>query len=57
METEPAFLIGAVKCLPLAPSVRDSITQTIIQICGKIKVGHDNKIYHIDWNIKCMFYL
>jgi hypothetical protein len=37
MEKEPAFLLGAVKCLPLIPSVRDSITQTIIQTCGKIK--------------------
>ncbi|GFG32545.1 hypothetical protein Cfor_09047 [Coptotermes formosanus] len=37
MEKEPAFLLGAVKCLPLTPSVRDSITQTIIQTCGKIK--------------------
>lgn len=37
MEREPAFLLGAVKCLPLTPSVRDSITQTIVQTCGKIK--------------------
>nr|CAD7567396.1 unnamed protein product [Timema californicum] len=37
MECEPAFLLGAVKCLPLVPSVRDSITQTIVQTCGKIK--------------------
>lgn len=37
MEREPAFLLVAVKCLPLTPSVRDSITQTIVQTCGKIK--------------------
>ncbi|XP_049963709.1 vacuolar fusion protein MON1 homolog A [Schistocerca serialis cubense] len=37
MEREPAFLLGAVKCLPLTASVRDAVTQTIIQICGKIK--------------------
>jgi len=44
MEQEPAFLLGAVKCLPLIPSVRDSITQTIVQTCGKIKVGHDTEM-------------
>lgn len=43
MEREPAFLLGAVKCLPLTPSVRDSITQTIVQTCGKIKVGHETE--------------
>ncbi|KAJ9580107.1 hypothetical protein L9F63_004249, partial [Diploptera punctata] len=37
MEREPAFLLVAVKCLPLTPSVRDTITQTIVQTCGKIK--------------------
>ncbi|CAB0031964.1 unnamed protein product [Trichogramma brassicae] len=37
MEREPAFLLGAVKCLPLQPAMRDSITQTIVQTCGKIK--------------------
>ncbi|XP_067002562.1 vacuolar fusion protein MON1 homolog [Anabrus simplex] len=37
MEREPAFFLGAVKCLALTPSVRDAITQTIIQTCGKIK--------------------
>lgn len=56
MEKEPAFLLGAVKCLPLIPSVRDSITQTIIQTCGKIKVGHENKIYHIPRNIRCKIF-
>ncbi|XP_043277441.1 vacuolar fusion protein MON1 homolog A [Venturia canescens] len=37
MDREPAFFLGAVKCLPLVPSMRDSITQTIVQTCGKIK--------------------
>ncbi|XP_057335338.1 vacuolar fusion protein MON1 homolog A [Microplitis mediator] len=37
MDREPAFFLGAVKCLPLLPSMRDSITQTIIQTCSKIK--------------------
>lgn len=38
MDREPAFFLGAIKCLPLVPSMRSSITQTIIQTCGKIKV-------------------
>lgn len=37
MDREPAFFLGAIKCLPLLPSMRASITQTIIQTCGKIK--------------------
>ncbi|XP_066592331.1 vacuolar fusion protein MON1 homolog [Prorops nasuta] len=37
MDREPAFFLGAIKCLPLAPAMRSSITQTIIQTCGKIK--------------------
>ncbi|KAK0157325.1 hypothetical protein PV328_011082 [Microctonus aethiopoides] len=37
MDREPAFFLGAVKCLPLLPSMRDLITQTIVQTCGKIK--------------------
>lgn len=36
-ETEPAFLLGAIQCLPLSASARDAVTQTIIQACGKIK--------------------
>lgn len=38
MDREPAFFLGAIKCLPLVPSMRSSIAQTIIQTCGKIKV-------------------
>lgn len=41
MDREPAFFLGAVKCLPLVPSMRDSITQTIVQTCGKIKVKNN----------------
>ncbi|CAG5083423.1 Similar to Mon1a: Vacuolar fusion protein MON1 homolog A (Mus musculus) [Cotesia congregata] len=33
MDREPAFFLGAVKCLALAPSMRENITQTIIQTC------------------------
>ncbi|XP_046481985.1 vacuolar fusion protein MON1 homolog [Neodiprion pinetum] len=37
MDKEPAFFLGAIKCLPLLPSMRDAISQTIVQTCGKIK--------------------
>ncbi|XP_020293274.1 vacuolar fusion protein MON1 homolog A [Pseudomyrmex gracilis] len=37
MDREPAFFLGAIKCLPLLSSMRSSITQTIIQTCAKIK--------------------
>lgn len=36
-EREPSFLLGAIQCLPLASSVRDSISSAIIQTCSKIK--------------------
>ncbi|XP_030765718.1 vacuolar fusion protein MON1 homolog A [Sitophilus oryzae] len=36
-EKEPAFFLGAVQCLPLASSVRDSISSAIIGACHKIK--------------------
>ena len=37
MDSEPGFLLGAVRCLPLDGSIRDSIAQTICQHC-KVKV-------------------
>lgn len=37
LDSHPSFLLGAIQCLPLATSVRDTITQTIIQYCSKIK--------------------
>ncbi|XP_060532485.1 vacuolar fusion protein MON1 homolog A [Cylas formicarius] len=36
-EIEPEFTLGAVQCLPLASSVRDSISSAIINACNKIK--------------------
>lgn len=49
MDREPAFFLGAVKCLPLLPAMRDAITQTIVQTCGKIKVPKKNFIvYQVD---------
>jgi vacuolar fusion protein MON1 len=37
-EREPAFLLGAIRCLPLISTVRDQISNTISSTCGKIKV-------------------
>lgn len=37
-ETEPAFTLGAIQCLPLALSDRDSISKAIKDACSKIKV-------------------
>lgn len=36
-ECEPAFSLGAIQCLPLASSIRDSISSAIVQSCHKIK--------------------
>ncbi|XP_059475617.1 vacuolar fusion protein MON1 homolog A [Neocloeon triangulifer] len=36
-EREPAFLLGAIRCLPLASTVRDQISNTISSMCSKIK--------------------
>ncbi|KAB0803478.1 hypothetical protein PPYR_00448 [Photinus pyralis] len=36
-ENEPAFTLGAVQCLPLSSSIRDTISAAIIQSCSKIK--------------------
>lgn len=37
MDSDPSFMLGAVRCLPLPGSIRDSITQAIIQACCKVK--------------------
>ncbi|OQR69836.1 vacuolar fusion protein MON1A-like [Tropilaelaps mercedesae] len=37
MDIDASFLLGAVRCLPLAASVRDQITQVIVQPCSKMK--------------------
>lgn len=36
-EKEPSFVVGAVQCLPLASSIRDSVSSAITGACGKIK--------------------
>ncbi|XP_018328739.1 vacuolar fusion protein MON1 homolog A [Agrilus planipennis] len=36
-DSEPSFTLGAVKCLPLAASIRDTISSAIVQSCSKIK--------------------
>lgn len=40
-ETEAAFTLGAIQCLPLAVSERDSISKAIKEACSKIKVRID----------------
>lgn len=34
MDTDPAFFLSAVRCLPLAPNVRDVVSESIIRYCG-----------------------
>ena len=38
MDHDYSVLLGAVKCLPMSLADRDTVTQTIIQQCSKIKV-------------------
>ncbi|XP_026316095.1 protein SAND [Hyposmocoma kahamanoa] len=37
MEKDPAFLLGAVRCLPLPEKARENITSAIISTCHKIR--------------------
>ncbi|XP_037518508.1 vacuolar fusion protein MON1 homolog A isoform X1 [Rhipicephalus sanguineus] len=37
MDRDPSFLLGAVRCLPLAPALRDQITQAMLKHCAKHK--------------------
>jgi len=37
VDRDPSFALGAVRCLPLANSVRDAISQTIAQTLSKLK--------------------
>jgi len=37
MDTDPSFFLSAVRCLPLAPSVRDVVSESIIKYCSKKK--------------------
>uniref|UniRef100_L7LZQ9 Vacuolar fusion protein MON1 homolog n=1 Tax=Rhipicephalus pulchellus TaxID=72859 RepID=L7LZQ9_RHIPC len=37
MDSDPSFLLGAVRCLPLAPALRDQITQAMLKHCAKHK--------------------
>jgi len=38
IDRDPSYILGAVRCLPLQSSVRDTFTQTIVQCCSKVKV-------------------
>ncbi|XP_046662183.1 vacuolar fusion protein MON1 homolog A isoform X1 [Homalodisca vitripennis] len=42
-ETEPMYLLSAIKCLPLSSTFREAIGQTIVSACAKIK----NLVYAI----------
>ncbi|KAL3178501.1 hypothetical protein MRX96_038398 [Rhipicephalus microplus] len=39
MDCDPSFLLGAVRCLPLAPALRDQITQAMLKHCAKHKAS------------------
>lgn len=45
-EREPAFLLGAVRCLPLPATTRDLISSTISSTCAKIKVIINKYLRH-----------
>lgn len=45
METDYAFLLGAVRVLPLAPTARDDISNIIVSACSKIKVSYELIFY------------
>lgn len=36
MDTDPSFFLSAVRCLPLPPSVRDTVSESIIRFAGKV---------------------
>lgn len=54
-ERDSAFILGAIQCLPLASSVRDSISSAIIQSCNKIKVCLTCHHLGFMWNIFLLF--
>ncbi|XP_013780978.1 vacuolar fusion protein MON1 homolog A-like [Limulus polyphemus] len=37
MDSDPSFLLVAVRCLPLTSAIRDTISQSIVQYCSKVK--------------------
>lgn len=43
MERDPSYLLGSVQCLPLSPSVRENITQAIVQCC-RVKVSSQSPV-------------
>ena len=46
LEVDPSFLLGAVRCLPLESSVRDTIAQSIVQH-AKVKVPVHVFCFHL----------
>lgn len=51
-EREPSFPLGAVQCLPLASSVRDTISSAIVGACNKIKVREKLILFMIFYLIR-----
>lgn len=45
-EKEPGFFLNGVECLPLSPSVRETIAQAITSSCQKIKVTTTESKYY-----------
>lgn len=37
MDTDPSFLLSSIRCLSMAPTVRDTVSESIIRYCGKMK--------------------
>lgn len=37
MDTDPSFFLSSVRCLELAPAVRDVVSESLIRYCGKMK--------------------
>ena len=37
MDTDPSFFLSAVRCLPLAAPVRDTVSESIIRFAGKVQ--------------------
>lgn len=48
MDNDTSYLLGSVRCLPLNPSIRDTITQTLLQCC-KVKVTFLSVLFFLNF--------
>ena len=55
MDSDPSFLLGAVRCLRMDSNVRDNIAQVIAQN-AKVKVGKEEFVSHISMYKNFMCY-